>query len=155
MILEQRYIQQTDELIRFYQDKKNQSVKEYILTCYAYINELRSVDAIEIFTELGYEKAFRQVLSLVKETFRPDYFNSSFPEICDTLVHWLDSEFIVYILGVQDQLKRPIEWKLLIDLQYKYSMARIKWCLKYGFNEDFEIFAIQNITISELFKLEV
>jgi hypothetical protein len=154
MIREQQYIKQTDELIRFYKDKKNQSVINYILTCHYYIKELRNIDTIEVFTELEYEKAFKMVLSLVEETFRADYFNSSFSELSDTLVHWLDDEFIVYILGVKEQLKKPIKWKLLIDLQYKYSMARIRWLCINGFTEDFESFAIQNIPISELFKIK-
>ena len=155
MIREQQYIKQTDELVKFYRDKKNHSVINYVLTCYSYINELRNIDAIEIYTELEYEKAFRQVLSLVSETFRPDHFNSSFSQLSDTLVRLLDDEFIVYMLGVQQQLKKPIKWNLLIDLQYKYSMIRMQWLCQNGFMEDFEKFAIQNIPLSELFKLDV
>lgn len=155
MIREQKYIQQTENLIKFYKDKNNNSIKEYILTCHSYISELRNIDAIEIYTEHEYKKAFNRVLSLVEETFRPDYFNSSFSALSDTLVHYLDSEFIVYMLGVQTQLKKPIKWNLLIDLQVKYSMVRIKWLCQNGFSEDFERFAIKNIPISELFKLKI
>jgi len=155
MIYEQKYIQETENLIKFYQDKKNQSIKEYILTCHNYISELRNLDTIELFTELEYEKAFKQVLSLVKETFRPDHFNSSFPALSDTLIHWLDDEFIVYILGVQSQLKQPIKWNLLIDLQFKYSIVRIQWLCKNGFNSDFESYSIKNIKLIELFKLKI
>jgi len=155
MIYEQKYIQETENLIKFYQDKKSQPIKEYILTCHKYISELRNLDTIEIFTELEYEQAFKQVLSLVKETFRPDNFNSSFPTLSHTLVHWLDDEFMVYVLGVQSQLKQPIKWDLLIDLQFKYSMIRIKWLCENCFNSDFEIYAIENITLIELFKLKI
>lgn len=154
MIYEQKYIQETENLIKFYQDKKAQPIKEYILTCHYYINELRNLDTIELFTELEYERAFSQVLSLVEETFRPDHFNSSFSALSDTLVHCIDDEFIVYILGVQKQLKKPIKWNLLIDLQFNYSMIRIKWLCQNGFNLDFESYAIQNITLNELFKLK-
>jgi len=154
MINEQKYIKETENLIKFYQDKKAQSIKEYILTCHNYINELRNLDTIELFTELEYEKAFKQILSLVEETFRPNHFNSSFPTLSDTLVHWLDDEFIIYIFGVKNQLKKPIKWNLLIDLQFNYSMLRIKWLCKNGFNSDFESYAIQNITLNELFKLK-
>lgn len=155
MINEKSYIEQTDKLIEFYKDKKNQSVKEYILTCHKYILELRNLDAIELFTELEYEKSFKHVLSLVEETFRPDYFNSSFYGFSGTLVHWLDDEFIVYILGVKEQLKKPLKWNLLIDLQFKYSILRIKWLCENGFTEDFQSFATKNITLIELFKLKI
>jgi len=152
MIYEQKYIQETENLIKFYQDKKAQPIKEYILTCHNYINELRNLDTIEIFTELEYERAFNQVLSLVEETFRPDQFVSI---INGSIVRYLSSEFIIYILGVQKQLKKPIKWNLLIDLQFNYSMVRIKWLCQNGFNSDFESYAIQNITLNELFKLKV
>ena len=109
MTNEQKYIRETESLIKFYREKKAQHVKEYILTCHNYINELRSLDTIEIFSELEYERAFKQVMSLVEETFRPDHFNSSFPALSGALVHWLDDEFIVYILGVKKQLKKPIK----------------------------------------------
>jgi len=151
MIYEQKYIQETENLIKFYQDKKSQPIKEYILTCHNYISELRNLDTIEIFTELEYERAFFKVLSLVKETFRPDEFKSI---VSDSIVRYLSSEFIVYILGVQKQLKQPIKWNLLIDLQFKYSMIRIKWLCENGFNSDFESYAIENITLTELFKHE-
>jgi len=155
MINEKSYIEQTDKLIEFCKDKKNQSVVEYILTCHKYILELRNLDVIELFTDLEYERAFKHVLSLVEETFRPDYFNSSFSGISNTLVHWLDDEFIVYIIGVQGQLKKPLKWDLLIELQFKYSILRIKWLCENGFTEDFQSFATKNITLTELFKLEI
>lgn len=151
MIYEQKYIQETENLIKFYQDKKAQSIKEYILTCHNYINELRNLDTIELLTELEYERAFNQVLSLVEETFRPDQFISI---INGAIVRYLSSEFIVYILGVQKSLKKPIKWNLLIDLQFNYSMVRIKWLCQNGFNSDFESYAIQNITLNELFKVK-
>lgn len=154
MINEQKYISETQKLIDFYKDKKNQAVKEYILTCHNYINELRNINTVEIFTELEYEKSFKQVLGLVEETFRPDHFNSSFYSLSDALVHWLDCEFIIYILGVKKQLKKPLKWNLLIDLQFKYSIIRINWLCKNGFTEDFESFAIKNITLTKLFKLK-
>lgn len=155
MINEQNYISETQNLIDFYRDKKGRFIKEYILTCHKYINELRNLDTIKIFTELEYERAFSQVLGLVEETFRPDHFNSSFSKLSDTLVHWLDDEFIVYILGIQSQIKKPIKWKILIDLQLKYSIVRIKWLCKNGFNSDFEGFSIQNIKISDLWMVSI
>ena len=130
-------------------------MKEYIKTCHKYILELRNLDAIEIFTELEYEKVFKQVLGLVEETFRPDHFNSSFCLLSDTLVHWLDDGFMIYVLGVRNQLKKPIKWNLLIDLQFNYSMTRIKWLCENGFNSDFENYAIQNITLIELSKTKI
>lgn len=147
MINEQKYISETENLINFYRDKKNTAIKEYILTCHNYINELRNLDAIKTFTELEYEKAFNQVLCLVEETFRPDQFKSV---VSDSLVHWLDDEFIVYILGVQKQIKKPLKWNLLIELQFKYSVVRIHWLVKNGFNSDFESYSIQNIKLTDL-----
>ena len=155
MIREQEYIRQTEELVKFYQNKENLPVKRYILACYSYINELRNIDVMELFTEIEYEKAFRKVLSMVEENFRPDTFNSSFTQLQDTLVHYLDDEFLVYMIGVEYQLKKRIKWDILIDLQYKYAMVRIKWLCENGFNEDFEQFAINNIPLVELFKTKV
>ena len=151
MIYEQKYIQETQNLIKFYQDKKAQPIKEYILTCHNYINELRNLDTIDLFTELEYEKAFNQVLSLVEETFRPDQLYSV---IDGSNLRLLDECFIVYICGVQNSLKKPIKWNLLIDLQFNYSMVRIKWLCQNGFNSDFESYAIKNITLTKLFKLK-
>lgn len=151
MTYEQAYINQTEKLIDFYKGKKS-PVKEYLIVCHNYIQELRNLDALELLNEIEYEKAFNQVLSLVHETYRPDHFNSV---INGAKLPLLDSEFIIYILAVQKQLKKPIKWQLLIDLQYKYSMIRIKWLCKNGFNEDFESFAIKNITLNELFKLKI
>lgn len=152
MIYEQKYIQETENLIKFYQDKKAQSIKEYILICHNYINELRNLDTIELLDELEYEKSFNQVLNLVEETYRPNTFNSV---IDSRNLRILDAEFIVYILGVQKSLKKPIKWKLLIELQFKYSIVRIKFLCQNGFNFDFESYAIQNITLNDLFKLQL
>lgn len=155
MINEKNYISETQDLISFYKDKKSHSVKKYILTCHKYINELRNIDAIEAFTELEYEIAFKQVLGLVEETFRPDYFNSVFKGNFGKLVHWLDDEFIIYMLGVGSQLKKPLKWKLLIELQLKYSVMRIRWLCENGFECDFESYSIKNVPLSELFKYKL
>jgi len=120
MINELKYIEQTKNLIEFYKDKKNQAVKEYILTCHNYVNELRNLDTIEIFTELEYERIFSQVLSLVDETFRPDQFRSI---VNESIVRCLDEQFMIYIIAVQKQLKKPIKWNTLIELQYNFSMV--------------------------------
>jgi len=151
MIYEQKYIQETENLINFYKDKKANSIKEYILTCHNYIDELRNLDTIELFTELEYERAFNEVLSLVEETFRPDQLYSV---INGANLRLLDDEFIVYILGVQKSLKKPIKWNLLIYLQYNFSMAEIQFNIETGFSKDFTQFAIEKIKLTELFKLK-
>lgn len=151
MINELKYISETENLIAFYKDKKNHAIKDYIVTCHNYINELRNLDTIEIFNELEYERIFFQVLSLVEETFRPDQFRSI---VTESIVRYLDDQFMIYIISVQKQLKKPIKWDLLIELQFNYSMAKIKWLCINGFNSDFENFAIKNITLTELFKLK-
>jgi len=152
MIYEQKYIQETENLIKFYHDKKAQSIKEYILTCHNYIDELRNLDTIELFTELEYQKAFNQVLGLVEETFRPDQFLSV---VNGSIVRYLDDQFILYLLGVQKQLKKPIKWNLLIDLQYNFSMAEMQFNIQTGFSKDFTQFAIDKIKLTDLFKLKI
>jgi hypothetical protein len=155
MIYEQKYIQETERLIKFYQNKNVHSIKDYILICHNYISELRNLDAIEIYTELEYERTFRQVLRLVKETFRPDYFNSSFYSFSDKLVHWLDYEFMIYILGVQKQFRNHIGWNQLIELQYKFSMFEIQFKINTGFSKDFTQFAIDKIKLTDLWKISI
>jgi hypothetical protein len=146
MIHETQYIKQTESLMKFYRDKPSK-IKEYIVTCHNYISELRDMDAIQLHEDTEYEKAFNQLLSLVQETFRPDHFISC---TSDSLIRIFDEQFIVYMLQVKKQLKRPITWKMLCDLAYKYSILEIRFNVETGFNEDFNDFAIKKITLTEL-----
>lgn len=149
---EKQYIEQTEKLIEFYKDKKNNPVKEYIITCHNYISELRNLDAIEILDELEYQKLFNQVLNLVDETFRPNTFNSV---LNGSNLRLLDSEFIIYILSVQNSLKKPLKWKLLIELNYNFSLLEIRYKIKTKFEQDFTQYAIKNITLSDLWKISI
>lgn len=152
MIYEKQYIEQTQKLIEFYKDKKNNSIKEYILACHNYISELRNLDTLEIFDELEYERSFNQVLNLVEETFRPNNFNS----ITDRRnLRLLSSGFILYILSIQKSLKKPIKWNLLIELQYNFSMLELEFKIKTEFKEDFTQHAIKNISLSQLWKTSI
>lgn len=152
MIYEQKYIKETEYLINFYQDKKAQSVKEYILTCHRYINELRNIDVIGLVDELEYGKLFMSILALVEETFRPDEFVSV---IDGTIVRYLDEEFMIYFIGVQSQLRKPIRWNMLIDLQLKFSVEEIKFNISTGFSEDFTQYAISKIKLTDLFNSKI
>lgn len=151
MKYEAKYLTETSKMIDFYKDKVS-PVKEYILTCHNYISELRGIDLIEIYTDLEYEREFYKVLSLVEETFRPDYFVSV---ANGAIVRYLDDQFIVYLLLVQNQLKKPIKWNQLIQLQFNFSMIEIQFHIKNGFTEDFTQFAVKNITLSELWTVSI
>lgn len=150
MINELKYISETENLIAFYKDKKNQAIKDYIVTCHNYINELRNLDSIEIFNELEYERIFFQVLSLVEETFRPDQFRSI---VTESIVRYLDEQFMIYIIAVQKQLKKPIKWDTLIQLQYNFSIAEIEFKIKTKFEKDFTQFAIDKIKLTDLWTI--
>lgn len=151
MIYELPYYQQTEKLIEFYKDKKS-PIKEYLITVNNYINELKEIKTIEIYDELEYERAFNQVLELVHETFRPNAFNSI---INGANLRLFSDEFILYILSTQKQLKKAIRWQQLCDLQFKFSMAEIKYKIKNGFNSDFTNFAIQNIKLTDLWTIKI
>ena len=147
MKYESLYVSQTIKLIEKFKDKNNQSVKDYILTCHRYINELRNLDVIQILDDLEYEHLFFQVLGLVEETYRPDQFRS----VCsDRIIRVLDDEFIVYIIGVQSQLKRPLTWIQLCSLQFNFSILEIQFKVKNDFEIDFTQYAIKNIKLKEL-----
>ncbi|HEY5590663.1 MAG TPA: hypothetical protein VIK55_06555 [Paludibacter sp.] len=137
-------------MIEYYRNKKS-PVKEYILACYNYVSELKGLEVIEIFTELEYERSFIQLLSLVKENYRPDHFISC---TSDSFIRIFEDEFIVYVLSVSKQFKKLITWNQLCQLEYNFSMLKIRFDVKTGFREDFLPFAIRNIKLLELWTLK-
>ena len=151
MKYESAYIGQTGKMIEHLKGKEDPIVKDYLLTCHKFIGELRNLDVIQIYTDLEYERAFNQVLELVEETYRPNQFVS----VCsDAIIQTLDYEFIVYILQVKKQLKKPLKWIQLCELQYNFGIAEIKFKIKTNFTEDFTIFAIKSIKLKELWNLK-
>ena len=151
MIYELQYYQQTEKLIEYYKNK-NSPIKEYMITVNNYINELRNLDVIEIYNELEYEKAFNQVLELVEETYRPNTFNSI---INSDNLRLLSDGFILYIISTKKQLKKPIKWKQLCKLEFKYSLLEIQYKIKTNFTGDFTTFAIENIKLRDLWTTKI
>jgi len=86
-----------------------------------YIAELEAYVPNEIIDEYSYEQAFKEVLSLVSETFRPDHFDSYF----GGLFHWLDFEFMEWLLLHQGELKKRMTWKQVCDLQCNWMGWKI------------------------------
>ncbi|HZL11682.1 MAG TPA: hypothetical protein VFC65_16990 [Prolixibacteraceae bacterium] len=150
MIYEKQYISQTEQLMEFYKEKQSR-IKEYIVTCHNYISELREMDVMSIYEDTEYEKAFIQLLALVQETYRPDHFISC---TSDSLIRIFDDEFIIYMLSVQKQLKKPITWEMLCGLAFNFSIMEIKFKVETGFNSDFTDYAVKKIKLIELWALK-
>lgn len=150
MIYEKQYLQQTESLIYFYRTKNNPAIKDYILTCHNYINELRQTEIIELIDQIEYDMLFNQVLELVDETFRPNAFNSI---ITGENLRLLDDEFMIYLLEVKKQLKKPLKWKQLIELNFRFEISKMAYRIETKFCGDFTRHAIKNITLSELWNL--
>lgn len=79
-----------------------------------YIAELEGYIPNEIIDEYAYSELFRKVLSITKETFRPDHFNSI---ITGELIHWLDFYFMEWLISHQNELKRRLKWNQVCELQ--------------------------------------
>ena len=78
-----------------------------------YISELEVYVPNEIIDEYAYSELFRQTLGLVEETFRPDQFDS----YLGGLLHWLDIEFMEWLISHQMELKRRLSWSQVCELQ--------------------------------------
>ena len=78
-----------------------------------YIAELESYIPNEIIDEYTYEQVFRQVLSLVEETFRPDQFDSYF----GGRLHCMEFNFMEWLISHQSELKRRLTWNQVCELQ--------------------------------------
>ena len=87
----------------------------------AYIEKLEAYIPNEIIDEYIYADTFKQVLTLVKETFRPDQFDSYF----GGLFHWLNFDFMEWLLAHQNELKRRLTWNQLCELQCNWMGWRI------------------------------
>ena len=111
-----RYEKDQSAFIRSYPDR-NCFARRYAAVADLYVMELEAYVPNEIIDEYTYEQVFRQVLSLVEETFRPDHFDSSFPALAGTLVHWLDFNFMEWLISRQGELKRRLTWSQVCELQ--------------------------------------
>lgn len=87
-----------------------------------YIFELEAYIPNEIIDEYAYEQVFRQVLSLVEETFRPDHFNSI---ITGELIHWLNFDFMEWLISHQTELRRRLTWNQVCELQCNWMGWKI------------------------------
>lgn len=92
----------------------------------------------EIIEEYTYEQVFRQTLSLIDETFRPDHFDSV---VTGELVHWLDFDFMEWIVSHKGELKRLLAWKQLCELQCNW----MGWKLIRMFKPDFPEMTIREM----------
>lgn len=107
------YEKDQSAFIRSYPDR-NCFARRYASVADIYIEELEYYIPNEIIDEYTYEQVFRQVLSLIEETFRPDHFNSI---ITGELIHWLDFDFIEWFISHQNELKRRLTWNQVCELQ--------------------------------------
>lgn len=99
-------------IVKYYPDR-DCLARRFLRSAEAYSYELEHYIPNEIIDEYAYEQVFRQVLSLVVETFRPDAFDSYF----GGLIHWLDFDFMEWLLSHQIELKRLLTWKQVCELQ--------------------------------------
>jgi len=87
----------------------------------AYIEKLEAYVPNEIIDEYTYSDTFKRVLTLIKETFRPDQFDSYF----GGLFHLLEFDFMEWLLSHQNELKRRLAWNQLCELQCNWMGWRI------------------------------
>jgi len=106
-----------------------------------YIAELETYVPNEIIDQYSYEQAFKEVLSLVSETFRPDHFDSYF----GGLFHWLDFEFMEWLILHQGELKRRLSWNQVCELQCNW----MGWNLMKMLNPE-----ISELTLKEMWYYE-
>ena len=106
-----------------------------------YIAELEAYVPNEIIDEYSYEQAFKEVLSLVSETFRPDHFDSYF----GGLFHWLDFEFMEWLILHQGELKRRLSWNQVCELQCNW----MGWNLMKMLNPE-----ISELTLKEMWNYD-
>lgn len=116
-----KYEKDQSAFIRSYPDR-NCFARRYASVADIYVAELETYIPNEIIDEYSYEQVFRQVLSLVEETFRPDHFNSI---ITGELIHWLDFDFMGWLISHQMELKRRLVWSQVCELQCNWIGWRI------------------------------
>jgi hypothetical protein len=104
------------KILYYRRNKYNKS--RSIIIADQYIAELEEYVPTEIIDEYAYCEAFRSVLALVKETFRADHFDSVFHS---GLFHWLDFEFMEWLLAHQGELKGLLTWRQVCELQCNYQ----------------------------------
>lgn len=116
-----KYEKDQAAFIRSYPDS-NCFARRYALVADIYIAELETYVPNEIIDDYTYSELFRQVLSLIEETFRPDHFNSV---ITGELIRWLNFGFIEWLVSHQNELKRRLTWNQVCELQYNWMGWRI------------------------------
>jgi len=119
-----RYEKDQSSVIKCYADS-GCLARRFSRTAEVYISELEYYLPNEIIDEYTYCETFRSVLSLVKETFRPDQFNSV---ITGELIHWLDFDFMEWVLLHQCELKRQLTWSQVCELQCNWMGAMVCGC---------------------------
>lgn len=105
-----------NKTLYYYRNKYD--INKSIHSAEEYITELETYIPNEIIDEYAYESSFREVLSLVKETFRPDQFYSA---ITGAIIRLLDQDFIDWLTHHQQELKRQLSWNQVCQLQCNYS----------------------------------
>jgi len=121
-----RYEKDQSAFIRSYPDR-NCFARRYASVADQYIYELEAYVPNEIIDEYSYEQAFKEVLSLVSETFRPDHFDSVFH---GGLFHWLEFDFMEWLLAHQSELKRRLSWSQVCELQCNWMGWKLIKMLK-------------------------
>ena len=87
-----------------------------------YIQKLEEYVPSEIIDDCIYESTFRQVLSLVKEAFRPDQFYSV---INGSNLHLLGQDFMDWLIDRSKELTGMLSWNQVCQLQCNYSGWRL------------------------------
>lgn len=115
-----RYEKDQAAFIRSYPDR-NCFARRYASVADLYVMELETYVPNEIIDEYSYSELFRQVLSFIEETFRPDHFDSYF----GGLFHWLDVRFMEWLISHQNELKRLLTWNQVCELQCNWMWWKV------------------------------
>ena len=139
------YESETKTLSRKY--ARGQSpVERYVNLCETHTLFLQS----NIAEELDYLYLFNEVLSLTKETYRPDHFMGVRGQI-----RVFSSEFMEYFLMRSSELTRRISWEQLCSLYLNYDLWRIDWLIEHKFLGDFREYAVSSVSLKMLWNYEI
>lgn len=106
-----RFKKEADAIIRNFPSEVCKT-RRFLASAENYINEIECFVPTEIIRDHTYQDSLKKVLSLIKETFRPDEFDG---------IEIFEQDFMDWLLDHQNELNSRLSWKQVCELQCNYG----------------------------------
>ncbi len=150
MIERDKFIKQTNNLIRYYEGKVS-PIKDYLKTVIIYSKKIDDILTKSIFDVVEANDKVKMTIEIV--CFYTDLNLENLIDIANrgSFITPFEVEFMEYFLIHKKEIRKPLQWAQICALYSKYNTMTLDYIVK-GMLEDFNKEIGFKLTLAELWK---